>query len=549
MGLGGVWFALLVAAPAPAAEESPLAQIPGKAPIVISLHGFERTKNRLLAMIKEAVADLGPVVQAGADKVLNDALAGRQLKGLKPDGPIFLIFPSLPGVDGLEPKMALIVRVTDYKTFRDGFLKEEERKTVKLDKQAGYEVATFEKETIYLIQRKDYAVVAHHKDVARELAKRDQGKGLDTTLDKDLAKKLLAADLAAYVDMAQVNKLYGLFIALGQAGFDKWIKEAPDNGSLDLSKEKIEIIKTMVGGVFQAVKDSRSLLVTVDFHPQGVAFKTQVGFAKDSKANQFLKTMKPSALAGLDTLPAGLASYTAVEFGPDGYKAFHPLTLLGSSSGKENDKGQNKEFQEALNELLAAKPQWMISSSRLQLGKGGLQIWQYGDPAKGMAAQLKYYKSLKEGATFQFAPLKGDTVIKMNAQSYRDAKLHSVRMKWDLEKFSQNLPGIGDTAEAIKKLTGDGITLWFGNVDKLSQNGDRTPKIKSPVPVLVQVWAKDWQAARKYLDQYFEKQKTIAGTKGFVRARSHLPREATLVSLTDVSQFAELALSQSRCTE
>src|ERR1700730_4540848 len=111
MGLLALWFALLLAAPAPAAEESRLAQIPGKAPIVISLRGIERTKDRLLAMIKEAVADLGPVVQAGADKLLKESLNGRQLKGLKLDGPIFLVFPNLPGVDGLAPKMALIVRV------------------------------------------------------------------------------------------------------------------------------------------------------------------------------------------------------------------------------------------------------------------------------------------------------------------------------------------------------------------------------------------------------------------------------------------------------
>ena len=57
-------------------------------------------------------------------------------------------------------------------------------------------------------------------------------------------------------------------------------------------------------------------------------------------------------------------------------------------------------------------------------------------------------------------------------------------MKWDFEKQFANLPaGAQQMAEAMKKLTGEGVTTWFGALDG----------------AVVSVQAKDWKSAEKVL--------------------------------------------------
>src|SRR5260370_19227240 len=70
------------------AQESPLAQLPANTSVVFQVRGVERTKNRLVAFLKNAVPDLAPMVEAQIDEVLkNGFAAGRQLHGLNKDGP------------------------------------------------------------------------------------------------------------------------------------------------------------------------------------------------------------------------------------------------------------------------------------------------------------------------------------------------------------------------------------------------------------------------------------------------------------------------------
>src|SRR2546425_12453786 len=86
-----------------AAGEAPLAQLPADTPILVSLRGFQGTKERLATMIKNALPDLGPGVADKMDAALDRALEGRKLAGLDPNGPIFLAFTALPRPGGGEP--------------------------------------------------------------------------------------------------------------------------------------------------------------------------------------------------------------------------------------------------------------------------------------------------------------------------------------------------------------------------------------------------------------------------------------------------------------
>jgi hypothetical protein len=524
----------VVAAPARAVPEgskltgeSPLAQVPAKSPIVVSMHGFQRTTKRLITMVTNAMPDLGPKLEKEMEDALKkDFFENRKLTGLKDDGHIFLVFPDMPKVKEEIPNLALIVRVTDYKAFRDGFLTEDERKALKADK-AGYEVTTVSEKEIYFVKRKDYAVVSADKDVALLFAGKDKWKGLDSTLAKGVGNRLLDADLAAYVDLTAINKEYGEKLRSLRKDMEDALERLPDLGITTIDKKQIELIKILAGGLLQIFDDSQNTLLTIEFRSQGLAVHTELNVKANTKSNKVLKAMKPSPLAGLKSLPSTYMSYIAADFGADALKALQPV-MKGflASADEEEDKDQAKAIQEAVNELFAAKPRSLESASTLGTGGDSLQIWQYGDPAKAVAAQLKLFKALKPGGKFQFTPLKDKPTIKADAQKFRGAKLHYVSLKWDLEKLTGNIPFGGDeVAEAMKKLTGEGLDLWFGVVDKQ----------------YVQVAAKDWATAEKHLNEYFTKKKLIGEekNKAFAKARGQLPKEATALNMTHVPSYAE----------
>src|SRR5205807_473962 len=143
IGLSVFILPLMLAAPvaaAPAAaSDSPLAQIPADAPIVIQLHGYERVKNRVFTMLKNAIPDLAPVAQRLFDEKLKEMMNGRELKGLAKDGPAFVVFTEVPKIAaGGPPPLAVIVRITNYKDFIKGMLTEDERKELKTE-PAGYQ--------------------------------------------------------------------------------------------------------------------------------------------------------------------------------------------------------------------------------------------------------------------------------------------------------------------------------------------------------------------------------------------------------------------------
>ncbi len=99
---GALALLLLWTSPAPA-EDSPLAQVPADASVVVQLHGIERTKDRIVAFVKNALPDLVPKVEAVFSKDY-PAFEGRKFIGLKKDGPHFLIFTELPAPGADRPK-------------------------------------------------------------------------------------------------------------------------------------------------------------------------------------------------------------------------------------------------------------------------------------------------------------------------------------------------------------------------------------------------------------------------------------------------------------
>src|SRR5262249_46879145 len=257
-----------------AADPSPLSQVPANAPIVVQVRGIKGVKDRFNAMIKKAIPDLAGKVEEKVEEALDKALKGRQLKGLVDKGPIFVAFLELPNPGGEMPKAAIIARVSDYKAFRDGILKEDERKELKKTNE-GYESAKMNDEDAFFVDRKDYAVIASTKEIAVQFTK--DFESLEGKLPKDVAANLLGNDIALYVKMMGINKEYGDAIGGGKTIIELAIDQAAENSGGQLDKETVEMIKKVIGAIFQGVEDCNLFLLTLDFRPDGVALHAQAG--------------------------------------------------------------------------------------------------------------------------------------------------------------------------------------------------------------------------------------------------------------------------------
>jgi hypothetical protein len=522
--LAGAAFVLALIGAAPvAAEESPLAQVPDQAPIVLHIHGFRRTKDRLLTMVENALPDMAAQVRAQVDEGLKKSLKGREFKGLPPDGAIFVVFVELPRPGEEVPMAAILARVTSYAEFRDGILKEEERKTLKAE--GGYEVATTENDKqIYFVDRKGWVVVSPRKEVAEQLAKVPQ-RSLETKLSKAESQKLVDADVTLYVDMEAINKAYGPQIKQGRFILEKMLEQGGSQPGGDAMKGMMQLMKGMYGAVFDAVEDGRSALFAVEFRPDGLALHGGVTVTADSKTGGLLKTFKPAAPQTLASLPVGLMIYSDLQLTPALSKLFQQL----GAGVVEGDSGTSEEVKEGLAELADAKPRSMASA--IGMPTSGLQVWDYEDPAKAVAGQLKLFKALKAGTGYQYAPLKEKPEVKANDREYRGFKLHHVRMVWDLEKMTETLPGAGKgMEEAIKKLVGEGLNVWFGTDGK----------------AYVQASGKDWPTVKRYLDTYLDGKDTLGKQPPYLDTHKHLPAQATMVVLMDMPQYTHAIMEYMR---
>lgn len=258
------------AAPLPRGGNSPLAQIPVSAPLVVHLHGLDRTIDRLITMVNNVDPRSANMLR-GFAKMIHNLPDGRKIQGLDPNGPIFVVFMTFPsGLESLQ-KIAVVLKTKNYKDFRDGILKADERKS--LTPKKGYEIAAIENgEGICFVNKGDYTAITPSEKVAQELA--GKFRGLDTRLSQVQAKKLLEGDFGVYLAMDVFGKQYAEQIKEAKKG----IEEALDQAEQVIGKAQaanLRITKELIGTAFQAVEDSQGMLFTVEFRPTALALHFQ----------------------------------------------------------------------------------------------------------------------------------------------------------------------------------------------------------------------------------------------------------------------------------
>jgi hypothetical protein len=500
------------AAPAPEPGQA-LAAVPGDSVFVVQLRGLDRGKDRLLATVKSTVPDLHPLLKKQIDRGIEAVLDGREIKGVNRDAPVFFVWGELyfwfiGEGPGLGPPFALVVPVTDYKDFRDGILKDDERKALQPNR-AGYEaVRTGDEERFCFVDLKNgYAVATPNRLLASRFTRRYEG--LDRELSKEAARRFLDADASLFLNLAAVNRKYPFFVDAARIELPRELDRAPQ-GNL-----AVELARALFDPGFLALTDCQGVMVTADFRNDGLLVHADADFVAESPITAALKDAKPASLDELGKLPAGMTTYTAAKVRPALFKDHARLLfgILGNAEGKKADA-----TTAALADLLAAGPR--VRADATSFPWQGVQVWQFDDPAKAVAAQRKLMEALEAGNTYAGVLVKDRPAVRGGAQEYGGFKFHQATLEWDFDKLSDGLGGDKERfASFARGYLGDGMAVWFGTDGK----------------TFLQVTAKDWRAAQDLLDRY-QKSKPLGEQPEFKEVRKGLPAEATFLGLLDVSQ-------------
>lgn len=509
------------AAPVPA-DRTGLSQVPASAPLVIHVRGIEGLRDRIVAFLETALPDMAPKVKSKIDDILKDGFDGRKLAGVAKDGPIFVVFTEMPkpGVD--KPKIAVVVAVTKFSDFRDGLLKEDERKALTTNAAGVAKTMIDGREAVYFVDKKGYAVVSPDEEVAASFAKKEKAGGLDAKISKTLGTKLLASDLGVYLSMDSLNKEYGDQIKAAKDGLKALIDQAAGTVG-KAQKHNLEIAKKLVDPVFQGVEDSQGVLFSAEVRPNGVAIHGQTELRDGSVTSRALADFKPSSFRDLDRLPPGQMFYSGLDMNAK------MLEALGSAifGGAGEDDKQAKAIATGLKDLARAEPGARVDAASVP--PRGLQIWQFQDPKKAVAAQLKMVKAIEKGGTYQTGVVIDKPDVKEDAEKYGDFTFNSVTVRWDIEKMAEQATGGQELPEEVKKgitesmksLLGDKTNVWVGTDGK----------------VVVQVTAKDWAAAEELLDRYFKDGKGVGTVAAFREVRKELPAGTTMLAIVDAVQY------------
>jgi hypothetical protein len=358
------------------------------------------------------------------------------------------------------------------------------------------------------VNRKGYAVVTPDKEVAESFTK--TVNGLHKKLNKDLAAKLLSADVGVYVNMEDVNKEYGEQLKQAKQGIDQAIAFGVAAAGDESQKKFAEMAKNAIPHIFQTIEDMQSLLLTFELRSGGLALNAQSEMKDGSATAGLLQDARPVDFEEMGRLPRDRAFYLGMKSSAAMFKSMG--NLLSSLP-----TGGTKDSADLMRAYASAGPTLFLSSGAFP--SAGLDVFHFDNPAKAVEATLKMYETMNP----EDAKLKEKPKVTKDAEKFGDFKLHAVQMTMDLEKMAEDVAKQGEDAkkefiESMKRLLGgEKRTIWVGTDGK----------------AVVSVTAPDWKTASKLLDQYTKGAGAATDVKAFRDVRKEMPKQTSALALIE----------------
>ncbi|MBO0697382.1 MAG: hypothetical protein J2P46_03220 [Zavarzinella sp.] len=509
----------LVAAPAGKDAATPhdesLALIPPKAIAVVQVNGIERVQERLNKLLQAAVPDKAEQASKAIRDGLADALEGRDLKSIRPDGRVLVAIADVERLPD-DATLTFLFPVKDADEFKKGFLTDDERKSLKKD--GDLETVKWEErdEPFYLVPIKGYVAISSDKDTAQKYAKGEIG-GVAKQLTAETAKAFLDSDVSLFINVKEVNAKYGDQLKTFKGLAELFLKGDTVQG---VNKAQMEQIKSIIDAAFQVLEDGTAAVLAVELRSDGLSLRGLAQFGEKTGTNEGLQKYKPTPLAQLGTLPTGQVSYSASALNLGGSKS--AALLLGAMTADDEDAAAKKAIEGVLRDLGRLDRGVTLRAGQI-MGGPGLEIIESKDAAKIVDARLQLLRALTKTGSFLNVPLKDKPEVKEKAESVGGFSLNAVTVKFDFDKAVVDLPEEGREAarSSMKRaLGGDEMHLWFGS------SGNQ----------VLQVTAKDWGEAKGLVEAYLDKGRALEKDPAYQFTRKQLPAEATMLVALDAAQ-------------
>ena len=506
---------------------------PAKSPVVVQLTGIGAARERLSATLKAALPDDSAAVDKQIDDGLKELFADRKLTAIPKDGRVYLVVNDLEGLFEKTPAVSLLVPVTSYKEFRETFLTADERKTFEAGTNVDdVKLSLFGAEVpMHMVDLKEYVALTPDKGTADIYAGKFD-KATTASMKSELARSFVGADLSLYVNLDVINAQYGEQIKGFKMLADFGIQQALAGGMIPgLGKKQIEVIKVMIGGLFQAIEDCRGLVVAVEFRPEGLNLRVQAQFADDTASVKLLKAESPGPLAEVGKLPAGLGSYSGSKVGQKFVQTMRGLNPEFAAA--EDDEKGTEAIEKQLAALAASEAQGEVSASGTP--DSSLTVAKYAKPKEAVAALAGCYEAMSAGGRVSTAVLKDAPKVTKDARKHAGFTFSEVKLAFDFEATVKELPDGAKEAALVqlKRSMSEKTTVWVGTDGK----------------TVLQVTAKDWAAATAAIDGYLDAKKPVGDTAGFKLTRKNLPADASVLIMVETGHTITVMLDSLRALE
>ena len=508
--------AVAFAAPIPgglAAKDIREVPVAADALVVFQLNGYERTKDRLLAMISAVSPQRGKDAKSSLDEFLKSALEGRDLAALDGKGRIFASVEAFEFLSG-PPHLALFIPVTSYADFKKKLLTADENKSLRAggDKIDEFQLGG-DGNSLYAVDSKDgYAIVTPVLAIAEKYAGKYDRLAAKTL--GPIAETVLETDFSLFFHLDLIAQRYKNELD----GAKNFLPLIVQQAAASLTPAQATSFKAFLDGLTKAIDNTAGFAIAFDARPEGFDARFEASLKPDNETSDVLKDEKPGELSGLLDLPGGYGTYTAAKLSGRLLKSLQVFLADMHADEPESKAG------EAVAAYLAKVAG---DTDSLSFGSDASNWLSVNATKEADATAKAYAKALSLlGRTGQISNLALKDVPKLEADAatYGEVKLSKATIHFD---FDASVPtGANESARAaaiaaMKAQRAEVQSIWFGSDGKNTLTAS----------------AKDWEAAKAMLEARSKPKAKLADDKLVAVLRKQLPAKASYLAIFDAKKL------------
>lgn len=497
LGLVGMAGSVLAGPPA-AAADGQVFPYPADAVLVVSIKGIKAIEDHIHELATVAFPKQAAPWHNRLSRGLNaNLLKNRKVSVLRPDARLYLVIHDF-GEEFSNPDWSLLLPVQSYKEFCTSFLTPAEQQT-RTREGPGVEAirttALMEEETtVYLVDLGEYTAICSELEHARKYGGK-YTRGSTRALGPVLTEAYLRADVAVYVNMEMLVQRYANELRAMKALLDFALHQA-EQEIPGLNQTEKELMKKAIPAMFQALEDSRAVVLGLECGTKGVQCNLHIRFGENTSSSRVLAREKDLAPSAWKQLPAGMQVYFALS--TQGEIGKFLVQTMQDFRAADNDPQGQRLVQLHRDDLQAAGLQ--VFRGAVSFPGHKFTLARYRDPEKALRAFVKLHKVLGPGGHVQGWRLRTRPGVREAAEQHRGFTFTEIRLHFDWDEELEEFPDAQrDVArDILRRIVPERISMWVGLVEKNQQKE------------LVELWASNWDEARKLLDRFLDGKELLA---------------------------------------